>query len=222
MVAFDVLDHSGSAMASTRRSAQPKPVGRVMQQAVAARLRLEQEREGRVARDADAGDRIHLHGDGQGHGRSCRAVRGRRGQSISSLYAQGAWRGRRRGATKTASPRKVKPDGPRVAREPHASGARNPPPLRRRDRFRGRVEAAAGLHLDEGDRRRPAATMRSISPPETDVAPGEDGIAFEPQQRRREPLGVEAEDMRLASARRPIEGFSGAHRAPPASASARA
>ena len=49
--------------------AQRQPVGRVIGQRVAAPLRLEQERERRIAADVDPLDRVHLYGDVQGHGR---------------------------------------------------------------------------------------------------------------------------------------------------------
>ena len=48
--------------------AQRQPVGRVIGQRVAARLRFQQQREGRIAADIDPLDRVHLHGDVQAHG----------------------------------------------------------------------------------------------------------------------------------------------------------
>ena len=46
---------------------QRQPVGRVVGERVAARLRLQQQRKGRIAADVDPLDRVHLHGDVQGH-----------------------------------------------------------------------------------------------------------------------------------------------------------
>ena len=43
-------------------------VGRVDHERVAARLGFEQQREGGIARDGDAVDRVHLDRDGQSHG----------------------------------------------------------------------------------------------------------------------------------------------------------
>ena len=71
-----------------------------MQDVVAARLGLEKKRESRVAGDSDALYRVHLHGDGQGHGRP---VEAKGNQSISSLYASGAWRGSGAGSRKATS-----------------------------------------------------------------------------------------------------------------------
>jgi hypothetical protein len=61
-----------------------------MQDAVAARLGLEKKRKGRVSSDADALDRVHLRGDGQGHGRPVEGQGRLRNQSIMSLYASGS------------------------------------------------------------------------------------------------------------------------------------
>ena len=48
--------------------AQREPVGRVIGQRIGALLRLEQQRERRIAADVDPLDRIHLDGDVQAHG----------------------------------------------------------------------------------------------------------------------------------------------------------
>ena len=69
VIALDVLDRQRLGHHFDARAVEPQTVGRVMQDAVAARLGFEKKRERRVARDADALDRVHLHGDGQGHGR---------------------------------------------------------------------------------------------------------------------------------------------------------
>ena len=93
--ALDVLDRKRLRHSLDMAAVEPQPIGRIMQDVVAARLGLEKKRESRVAGNSDALDRVHLHGDGQGHGRPVEA-KGNRNQSISSLYASGAWRGRRR------------------------------------------------------------------------------------------------------------------------------
>ena len=121
---------------------------------------------------------------------------------------------------KTASPRNVRPAAHGL-RASHTRAARE---IRRRliaDRFRGLVEAAASLNLNEGDGVAPPHDKIDFAP-RNDVPAGEDGIAFQPQQSRRNRFGVEAEEMRFPSASRPIEWGSGAHRAAPASSSARA
>ena len=69
VIALDVLDRQRLGHHFNARAVQSQTVGRVMQDAVAARLGFKKKREGRVSRDADALDRVHLHGDGQGHGR---------------------------------------------------------------------------------------------------------------------------------------------------------
>ena len=72
MVALHVahLDrlHRGHDLGAAHREV----VGRVVEQPVPAPLRLEQQREGGIARDPDALDRVHLDGDGEGHGSSLR------------------------------------------------------------------------------------------------------------------------------------------------------
>ena len=69
VIALDVLDRKRLGHHFNTGAVEPQSVGRVMQNAVAARLGFEKKRECRVSRDADALDRIHLRGDGQGHGR---------------------------------------------------------------------------------------------------------------------------------------------------------
>ena len=49
------------------RVPQRQPVGRVVGDRMAALLRLQQQREGRIAADVDPLDRVHLHGDFQAH-----------------------------------------------------------------------------------------------------------------------------------------------------------
>jgi hypothetical protein len=121
---------------------------------------------------------------------------------------------------KTASPRNVKP----AAHGLRASHTRAARAIRRR--FVAVIDSwAASRRLraftfDESDR---------IASPDdeidfaagNDVPAGEDGIPFQPQQRRRDRFGSEAEKMRLPSARRPFVRASGAH-LEPASSSARA
>ncbi len=68
MIALDVLDSKRLDHRLDARACEPQTIGRVVQNAVAARLGFEQKRQGRVAGDADALDRVHLHGDGEGMG----------------------------------------------------------------------------------------------------------------------------------------------------------
>ena len=49
------------------RGPQRQPVGRVVADRMAAPLRLQQQREGRIAADVDPLDRVHLDGDFQAH-----------------------------------------------------------------------------------------------------------------------------------------------------------
>ena len=92
-------------------AAQRQLVGRVIGQPVAALLRLQQQRKGRIAADVDARDGVHLDGDVEFHGGS-RAGSGSRfgsrlaGYQVLASNAAGRWRGRRRGAISMASKRK--------------------------------------------------------------------------------------------------------------------
>ena len=85
VIALNVLDRKRFRHGLDARAVEPQTIGRVIENAMAARLGFEEKRKGRIARDADALDRVHLHGDGKGHWRSSG-----KGQSISSLYADGA------------------------------------------------------------------------------------------------------------------------------------
>jgi hypothetical protein len=67
MAALDVLDPQGLGRRGDAAVAQRQAVGRVVQEPVPAALRLDEEREGRVAGDPDALDRVHLDRDGEGH-----------------------------------------------------------------------------------------------------------------------------------------------------------
>ena len=62
--------------------AQDEAVGGVVGEAMAAGLRLQQQRERRIAADVDPLDRVHLHGDVQAHG-SMRAP----GDLVVNVYA---------------------------------------------------------------------------------------------------------------------------------------
>ena len=48
-------------------AAHRQPIGRIVQEAMSTRLRLEEQGECGIAGDFDLFDRIHLHGDFQGH-----------------------------------------------------------------------------------------------------------------------------------------------------------
>ena len=144
---------SGSAIVATREPVEPQPIGGVMEQAMAARLRLEQQREGRIAGDADALDRVHLHGDGQGHGGpQSEGEAERRGINRSPAYTRRGVAGKPAGGDEHGVASQGQARRPRVAREPDARGAGDAPALRRADRLGGGIEIAARLDLDEGDR----------------------------------------------------------------------
>ena len=68
MVAGAVLDGEAVAFGHELAVAEREIGGRVVEHVVPAPLRLEQEREGRIAPDIDALDRVHLEGDLEGHG----------------------------------------------------------------------------------------------------------------------------------------------------------
>ena len=68
MVSGPVLDGEAVAFGDELAVAERKIVRRVVEHVVAAPLRFEQEREGQIAPDIDALDRVHLEGDFEGHG----------------------------------------------------------------------------------------------------------------------------------------------------------
>ena len=68
MVALLVAHRERPHGRKQRAVAQRHPVGRVIGELVAARLRFEQEGEGRIAADIDPLDRVHLDGDEERHG----------------------------------------------------------------------------------------------------------------------------------------------------------
>ncbi len=91
MVALNVLDGERLRHRLDPLAVEPQTVGRVVQEPMAACLRFEEQRKGRIAGDADALDRVHLRGDGEGHRRPVEGKRIENGnQSILSLYADGA------------------------------------------------------------------------------------------------------------------------------------
>ena len=63
-----VLDRETMALGDQLAVAQRKVVRRVVEHVVPAPLRFEQQREGGIAPDIDALDRVHLEGDFEGHG----------------------------------------------------------------------------------------------------------------------------------------------------------
>ena len=68
MGAWLVLDREAVALGDQLAVFEREIVGRVVEHVMAAPLRLEQQREGRIAPDIDALDRVHLEGDFEGHG----------------------------------------------------------------------------------------------------------------------------------------------------------
>ena len=107
VIALDVLDRQRLRHRLDALAVEPQPVGRVVQDAVAARLGFEKKREGRVAGDADALDRVHLHGDGQGHGRPVGRRAALQGISRSRAYTRPA----RGGEAARARRRRRRPAG---------------------------------------------------------------------------------------------------------------
>ena len=67
MIAGDVAHRDGGGLGDDAALDKRKLVRRVVEQLVAARLRLQHEREGRVAGDGDFFDRVHLDGDVERH-----------------------------------------------------------------------------------------------------------------------------------------------------------
>ena len=68
MVACDVAHRDRGGLCYDASADKRKLVGRIIMQLMAARLRLQQEGEGRVAGYGDFFDRVHLDGDAQHHG----------------------------------------------------------------------------------------------------------------------------------------------------------
>ena len=202
---------SGCASANTSRAVQRQSVGRVIEQCVAARLRLEQQSEGRIAGDVDPLDRIHLHGDGQRHG-------GRSSLSISrsQRIRCDEVAGKAPGATKTASPRSVALGRPGVAREPDP---------RRRGRCGGACVRSMAIAACVETRRAPsprrrrscrrAAATMSISPPRDGKAAREHAVSLQPQPERGERFGAQTRRMGAPPRRRCSADARSARRAPP-------
>jgi hypothetical protein len=109
---------------------------------------------------------------------------------------------------------------PRVPRQPHPRGARDAPPLGGADRKRRGLEIGARLDLDEGDHAASAGDKIDLAAGD-DEPPGEDRIALQTQQQRRNRFGLEPIEMRAAPTLRNLVGAA-PHRRSPASASARA
>ena len=68
MVAGDVAHRERPHRGRHFAAAQDEPVGRVIGEGIGAALRLQQQRERRIAADVDPLDRVHLDGDVQAHG----------------------------------------------------------------------------------------------------------------------------------------------------------
>ena len=88
MIALDVAHGQRLKQGADRSVAQGQPVGRVVEQVMAARLRLETQGERGVALDRDGGDMVHLDRDGKRHDRSSiglalSGARARQNQSAS-------------------------------------------------------------------------------------------------------------------------------------------
>ena len=100
---------------------------------------------------------------------------------------------------------------PWVPREPDPCGARDSPPLGRADRNRRDLEIGARLHLHKGDRAASSGDEVDLAPVD-DETPGEDRIALEAQDERRDRFGLEAIKMRAAPALRALVGVAAPHR----------
>ena len=68
MIAGDIAHRERLHRGRHLAVAQRQPVRRVIGQRMLAPLRFQQQRQRRIATDIDSFDRIHLHGDVQGHG----------------------------------------------------------------------------------------------------------------------------------------------------------
>ena len=68
MVAVDALDGDRIAHRPQPPLGEAQVFGRVMEELVPELLRLEHDREGRIAGDIDPLERVHLHGDAEAHG----------------------------------------------------------------------------------------------------------------------------------------------------------
>ena len=107
----------------------------------------------------------------------------------SSGKASGRGAGQRQGARNMASQRTVRPAGPGVAgevvprRAARSAGASTPVMARAAASRSARAFTSTKTSV------RPRRATMSISPPWPGVAAGEDGVALDDQQRRREPLG---------------------------------
>ena len=71
MGAFLILDGQRPHRREHVVPALRESIGRVVEQRMPARLRLEQQRKGRIPGDVDGFDGVHLAGDGERHDRSC-------------------------------------------------------------------------------------------------------------------------------------------------------
>ena len=85
VIALEVLDLQRLRHGFNARAVEPQTIGRVIEDAMAARLRFEEKREGRNRPQCGCARSGPLHGDGKRHVGSSG-----KGQSISSLYADGA------------------------------------------------------------------------------------------------------------------------------------
>src|SRR5580704_14619125 len=123
---------------------------------MAARLGFKKKRKGGIPGDADAVNRVHLHGDGEGHGRPVEG-QGRFRESIDLEPIRV-----RLVAGKPAAPDEdgVAPQGqargPWISRDPDARGASDSPPLRRADRNRRDFEISPRFDYNKGDRAAPS------------------------------------------------------------------
>src|SRR5581483_9106166 len=85
VIAGAVLDREAMALREQPAVDQRKISRRVIEHVMPAPLRLEQEREGRIAPDIDALDGVHLEGDLECHGAPYRRSRGSCAISLMSL-----------------------------------------------------------------------------------------------------------------------------------------
>ena len=81
MSPLDVLDFDWFRPCGDGAVAHGQPVGRVVEKLISAPLRFQQHREGRIARDLDALDRVHLNRNGEGHESSLQCGAGYRAET---------------------------------------------------------------------------------------------------------------------------------------------
>ena len=130
-------------------AAQRQLVRRVIGQPVAALLRFQQQRKGRIAADVDARDRVHLDGDIQFHGAGPQVGSVGEGSQVLASNAANRWRGRSPRRNQHGVETQIEFGMFGMRHQPRLRGIDDAPLLARRHRIGGLIEAGAGLDLDK-------------------------------------------------------------------------